>query len=81
MKECQAKRTCSYTFELFTIRSNLNFKPEFTSKGFEEFQQKIKLPPVGVEPTTLTITGLRVQYLAYCAKSLFGCQSESLTPS
>ena len=37
--------------ELFTIRSNLNFQPEFTSRGFKKFQQKIKFPPARVEPS------------------------------
>ena len=37
-------------------RSNLHFNPEFTARGFKKFQQKIKLPPVGVGSITLTIT-------------------------
>ena len=32
--------------------------PRFTSRGFKMFNQKIKLPPVGVEPITLTIASL-----------------------
>ena len=34
-----------------------------TSRGFEKFQQKIKLPSVGIELTTPTITGL--EFYAY----------------
>ena len=33
---------------------------EFTSRGFEKFEQKIRLPPVEVEPITLAIAGLEV---------------------
>ena len=29
-----------FTFEFFTIRSYLYYKPEFTSRGFKKFQQK-----------------------------------------
>ena len=42
------------------IELNLHFKPEFTSRTYKNVQQKIKLPSVRVEPTTLTIIGLEV---------------------
>ena len=49
----------SATIELFTIRSHLHFKPKFTSRGLKNFK---KLPPVGIEITTLTITTGRIQF-------------------
>ena len=51
----------------FMIRPDLHFKSEFTSKGFKKFQQKKKLTPVGILPTTLTITASKVSYLSNCA--------------
>ena len=41
------KSTCVIQF--FSTRSNLHFKPEFTSKVFKKFQLKIKLPQGGVK--------------------------------
>ena len=35
------------------------FFTQLTSKRFKKFLQKIKLPPVGIEPITLTITGFK----------------------
>ena len=50
----------------FTIRSNLHIKPELTFRGSKKFEQKIKLIPVGIEHTTLIITGLEVRCLSSC---------------
>ena len=49
------------SLEFFTMRSHLHFKPKFTSKGLKIFK---KLPPVGIELTTLTITGSKVECLS-----------------
>ena len=48
--------------EFFTIRSHLHFTPEFTSRGLKLFSKK--LPPVGIELSTLTITGSKVECLS-----------------
>ena len=53
---------CLRSIEFFMIRSHLHFKPEFTSRGLENFRKK--LPPVGFELTTLTITGSKVECLS-----------------
>ena len=45
-------------FGLFFFNTNLKFLYTIDIMGFEKFQQKIKLPPMGFEPTTTTITGL-----------------------
>ena len=49
------------SIEFFTIRSHLHFKPKFTSKGLTNFK---KLPHVGFELTTLTITGSKAECLS-----------------
>ena len=36
------------------------FRVEFTPRGFRKCQQKIKLPPVGIEPMTMTTNGVEV---------------------
>ena len=51
--------------EFFTIRSNLNFKPEFKSRGFEKFQQKIKLPAVRVLPSSKCLVGTKRKHFPY----------------
>ena len=51
------------TMGFFTKRSNLHFKPKFTSRGYNMFQKKLKLPPMGVGLTTLTITHLGIRCL------------------
>ena len=56
------KSQSSNNNEFFTIRSYLHFKPEFTSRGLKNFSKK--LSPVGIELTTLTITGSEVKYLS-----------------
>ena len=48
--------------EVFTIRSHLHFKLEFTSRGLKIFSNR--LPPVRIELTTLTITESKVEYLS-----------------
>ena len=49
-------------------RSNLYSKTEFT-RAVLKVSANIKLPPVRVEPTSLTIsTGLEVKCLADCSK-------------
>ena len=48
--------------EFFMIRSHLHFKPEFTSRVSKNFSKK--LPQVEIEPTTLTITGSKVECLS-----------------
>ena len=47
--------------EFFTMWSHLHFKPKFTSRSLKNFK---KLPPVGFELTTLTITGSKVECLS-----------------
>ena len=49
-----------------TIRSHLHFKPKFTSRILKNFK---KLPPVGFELTTLTITGSNVECLSIYPQS------------
>ena len=48
--------------EFLTIRSHLYFKLEFTSRGLNNFSKK--LPSPGIELTTLTITGSKVECLS-----------------
>ena len=48
--------------EFFTI----HFKLKFTSSIFKKFQQKIKLPPVGIKSTAQTIIGLEICFLCKC---------------
>ena len=43
------------------ITLHLDFKPEFPSRGLKYFSRKV--PPVGIELTTLTITGSEVECL------------------
>ena len=45
-------------FGFFVFNTNLTFLYNIDIKGFEKFQQKIKLPPVGFELPTAAITGL-----------------------
>ena len=59
----------------FTIRSDLHFKPQFTSRGLKTLQQRIKLLPVGTAPTVLPITGLKVWCLPDYAKLTFGSRA------
>ena len=70
------QNTCAsnkvFLFKFFTMRSNLFFKPEFTSRSFKKFQQKIKLPKVGVEHTQLTITDLGI---SHCLVVILNLQS------
>ena len=56
--------TVAIQFEFLMIRSNLHFKPEFTS--------------VRIEPITLTITGLNVCYLYNCAIQTYMLLGRSL---
>ena len=52
-----------HVIEFFTIRLHLHFKPEFTSRSLNIFTAK-KLSPVGIELTTLAITGSKVECLS-----------------
>ena len=45
--------------QVFHDKTNLHFELEFTT-SLSNFKQKINLPPLGVEPTALIITGLEV---------------------
>ena len=53
------------------IKFTLDYEPEFKSRGFEKNQQKIKFPPVGIELTTLTLTGLGVKWLSNGANQTY----------
>ena len=53
-------KTSTDTNEFFTIRSLLHFKLKYTSRSLKHFK---KLPPVGIELTTLTITGSKAECL------------------
>ena len=44
----------------FVFNTNLTFVYKIDIEGFKNFQQKIKLPPMGFELTTEAITGLEV---------------------
>ena len=59
-KQQKYSATKQETDWVFHNKIKLIFKTEFTSRGFEKFQQTIKLSPVGIESTTPTITGLVV---------------------
>ena len=47
-------------FRVFVFNTNLTFLYKIDILGFKKFQQKIKLPPVGFELTTATITRLEI---------------------
>ena len=61
--------------EFFMIRSHLHFKPGFRLRDSKCFSKK--LPPVGIEPTTPTITGSKVECLS--KKATETCAGRPLT--
>ena len=48
----------SEIYGVFVFNTNLTFLHNIDIAGFEKFQQKIKLLPMGFELTTATNTGL-----------------------
>ena len=44
----------------------MSVDPEFNQRIFKKLSTKITFPPVGVEPTTLTITGLEGRCFSTC---------------
>ena len=57
-----------FAFEFFLNNTNLTFCTKPTSRGFKKFQQKIKLPAVGNELTTVTITGIELRLVSLVAQ-------------
>ena len=66
-KANQCKLFCSHLFEVFVNNTNLT-SLTFLYKISIEVLKNMKLPPVGLELSTLTITGLQVWCLSNCAK-------------
>ena len=53
--------------EVFVYNTNLTFLYNIVIEGFKKFQKNIKLPPVEIELTALTITGFSGQCSSYSA--------------
>ena len=73
VKKVQANLNITY----LVSRELTKVKPGFASHKLKQNKFSKNLPPVGMEPTPIVINS---RCLPDCTKSLFGCQSESLTP-
>ena len=54
-----------------TILAFLTFLYKIDIEGFKKFQQKIKLPPMGIELTTSTVKGLEGRCLFQSATQTY----------
>ena len=66
----QSSNYLNYITKVFVFNTNLAFLTLLYKndiEGFQKFQQKINLPPVGIELTTPTINGLEVRCLFHSA--------------
>ena len=62
LRHCCHVATKLVANKVFMIRSRLRFKPEFTSRGLKKISKK--LPPLGIELTTLTVIRSKVECLS-----------------
>ena len=62
-----SQKLIAKTNEVFHFRHKSGISDKIYIEGYEKFQQKVKLPPVGIELTTPTIYGLEGRCLLYSA--------------